>query len=171
MNNGKEEKHTVGNWTYYNQDSIQVTSADLSNKVYVADFFFMSCPNICPKVMKEMTRIHEAFKDNANVHLVSFTLDPKRDSISKLKTYANNLGVKTDKWWFLHGDQDATIDLAMKKYFVSAEENAAVPGGFDHSGKIMLIDKNGHVRSYSEGTDPSTTPKLIDDINNLLQEK
>jgi protein SCO1/2 len=171
MNNGKEEKHTVGNWTYFNQDSLQVTSADLSNKVYVADFFFMSCPSICPKVMKEMTRIHEEFKDNPAVHLVSFTLDPKRDSISKLKTYANNLGVKTDKWWFLHGDQDATIDLAMKKYFVSAEVSSTTPGGFDHSGKIMLIDKKGHVRAFSEGTDPSTTPKLINDINNLLQEK
>lgn len=165
--NGQEKHHTVGTFRYLNQDSIWVDNASLSDYVYVADFFFTSCPSICPKVTKEMMRIHDAFRNEPMVRMVSFTIDPKRDDVQKLKLYADNLGIDQSKWWFLTGDKDATLELA-NTFFVAALEDPDAPGGFDHSGKIVLVDKEGHVRSFSEGTDPGTTPKLIGDIQWLV---
>jgi protein SCO1/2 len=143
-----------------------MTNEDFKDVIYVADFFFTSCPSICPRVSKEMLKIYNAVKDDPQVKLVSFTIDPVRDTPHRLKLYADNLKVDHQKWYFLTGDKDATFKLA-DTYFVTAYEDADVPGGFDHSGKIILIDKDGHVRSYSEGTEPQSTPKLIEDIKIL----
>lgn len=167
--NGKPVYHSIRDFKYMNQDSLIINRDSLSKYVYVADFFFTSCPSICPKVMKEMLRIHEVFKGDERVRLVSFSIDPKRDTASKLKLYADNIGADTRYWHFLTGDKDETLDLAAD-FFVAALEDPEAPGGFDHSGKIVLVDKNGHVRSFSEGTDPDNTPGLIDDIKVLLKE-
>lgn len=166
MVDGKQVYHTVGMINHYNQDSVLMTNQDFKDVIYIADFFFTSCPSICPKVMKEMLKIYEAVKDNPNVKLVSFTIDPERDTPQRLKLYSENLGIDHNKWYFLTGDKDATFALA-DTYFVTAYEDADSPGGFDHSGKIILVDKTGHVRSYSEGTEPQSTPKLIEDIKKL----
>lgn len=166
MEDGKEIHHQVGKFSHWNQDSVLMTNASLKDHIYVADFFFTSCPSICPKVMKQMLRIYEAVKDDPQVKLVSFTIDPKRDNVGKLRLYADNLGIDHDKWYFLTGDKDATLELA-NTYFVAAFEDASAPGGFDHSGKILLVDKEGHIRSFSEGTDPENTPKIIEDIKKL----
>lgn len=167
--NGKEIHHKVGLFSHYNQDSVLMTNKDFANYIYVADFFFTSCPSICPKVAKEMLKIYEAVKSDTLVKLVSFTIDPKRDDPKKLKLYADNLGVDHKKWYFLTGDKDETLELA-NTYFVAAFEDADAPGGFDHSGKILLVDKDGHIRSFSEGTDPENTPKIIADIKKLSDE-
>jgi protein SCO1/2 len=164
--NGKEIHHKVGQFSHYNQDSVLMTNQSLRDYIYVADFFFTSCPSICPKVMKEMMRIYEAVKDDPQVKLVSFTIDPKRDDVRKLRLYADNLGIDHTKWYFLTGDKEATFALA-NTYFVAALEDPTAPGGFDHSGKIILVDKDGHIRSFSEGTDPENTPKIIADIKTL----
>lgn len=166
---GVQTDHIVRDWTYMNSDSITVTNKDLSDVIYVSDFFFRSCPTICPKVAREMKRVYTEFEDNPNVKFVSFTLDPKRDSPQKLKEYAANLQVSTDKWWFLHGDKDETYELTSEYLQIGFEDEDA-PGGFDHSGKLILTDKEGHIRSFSEGTDPNETPKLIRDIHTLLKE-
>lgn len=166
---GKPKYHTIRDFSYLNQDSIVITNKLLSNQVYVADFFFTSCPSICPKVMKEMLNIHEKFKGDDRVKLVSFTIDPKRDDVNRLRMYADNIGADTQYWHFLTGDKDETLDLAAD-FFVAALEDPTAPGGFDHSGKIVLVDKNGHVRSFTEGTEPADTPKFIKDIKKLLNE-
>lgn len=166
---GKELNHIIPDWKFMDQDSNMVTNKNLSDVVYVTDVFFRSCPTICPKVMKEMKRIYLEFEDNPQVKLVSFTIDPERDSPALLKKYASNLQVDTKKWWFLHGEKEETYDLALD-YFNTAYEDSDVPGGFNHSGKLILTDKNGHIRSFSEGTDPNETPKMIRDIKILLKE-
>ncbi len=168
MENGVEIHHQVGRFSHLSQDSVVINNDSLSNYIYIADFFFTSCPSICPKVAKEMLKIYEAFNDEPMVKLVSFTIDPKRDDVKKLKLYGDNLEIDHKKWLFLTGDKDATLELA-NTFFVAAFEDADAPGGFDHSGKILLIDKNGHVRSFSEGTDPENTPKFISDVNTLLK--
>lgn len=167
VENGKEIHHKVGQFSHYNQDSVLMDNSSLSEYVYVADFFFTSCPSICPKVAKQMLRIYDTVKDEPMVKLVSFTIDPKRDDVKKLRLYADNLGIDHNKWYFLTGDKEATLELA-NTYFVAAFEDADAPGGFDHSGKILLVDKDGHVRSFSEGTDPENTPKIIEDIKKLV---
>ncbi len=166
---GKEVNHSIRSFAYVNQDSVTVTNESLKDVVYVADFFFTSCPSICPIVARNMLTIYSAFENNPQVKLVSFTLDPKRDTPTKLTKYANNLEVKSSKWLFLTGDKDFTLELA-HDYFVSAAEDAGAPGGFNHSGKLILVDKTGHIRSYCEGTDAKTIPKFIEDINKLLKE-
>lgn len=166
---GKEVNHVIPDWEFMDQDSNMVTNKDLSDVVYVTDVFFRSCPTICPKTMKEMKRIYTEFLDNPQVKLVSFTIDPVRDSPALLKKYAANLEVDDKKWWFLHGEKEETYDLALD-YFNTAYEDSDVPGGFNHSGKLILTDKNGHIRSFSEGTDPDETPRLIKDIKILLKE-
>ncbi|HRO07852.1 MAG TPA: SCO family protein [Saprospiraceae bacterium] len=163
---GKSVYHTVGNIDHYNQDSVHMTNQDFKDVIYVADFFFTSCPSICPRVTKEMLRIYDAVNDLPDVKLVSFTIDPVRDTPHRLKLYADNIGADPSKWYFLTGDKDGTFALA-DTYFVTAYEDPDSPGGFDHSGKIILVDKEGHVRSYSEGTEPQSTPKIIEDIRKL----
>lgn len=166
---GKETDHVIPAWNFMDQDSNMVSNKDLADVVYITDVFFRSCPTICPKTMREMKRIYTEFEDNPQVKLVSFTIDPERDSPAKLKEYAANLEVDTHKWWFLHGEKEETYDLALD-YFNTAYEDEDVPGGFNHSGKLILTDKNGHIRSFSEGTDPTETPRLIRDIKILLKE-
>lgn len=165
---GKEVPHQIPSWSFTRQDGKQVTNDDLSDYIYVTDFFFISCPTICPRVMKEMKKIEEAFKNDDRVKLVSFTIDPERDTPEKLTAYAEKLGIDQDKWWFLNSDKETTYALA-NEYFIVAYEDKDVEGGFDHSGKIILVDKDGHVRSFSEGTEPETTDGLIKDIRKLLK--
>jgi protein SCO1/2 len=166
---GKEIAPTIRPFSYKNQDGDSITNASLKNHIYITDFFFTSCPSICPQVMRQMLRIHDEFKEEEMVKLVSFTIDPKRDSVAKLADYANKLGVKSDKWLFLTGDKDFTLDLA-DDFYIAALEDPTVPGGFDHSGKIVLVDKMGHVRAFCEGTDPETIPKFIEDVKTLVRE-
>jgi protein SCO1 len=170
MIDGVATPHKIDDFAFVNQTLDTITPRQLSSSVYVADFFFTSCPSICPKVMKEMLKIYDEVKSIPDVKMVSFTLDPKRDTPDKLKLYADNLGVDHKKWYFLNGDQDKTLELANQYYLLSAFVDATAPGGFDHSGKLILVDKDGHIRSFSEGTDPSETPKIIRDIHRLLDE-
>ncbi len=161
--------YTIASFEFLNQNKELISNNTFKDDIYVADFFFTSCPTICPRVRIEMLKIYDAFEDHPNVKLVSHTLDPKRDTPEKLNRYARNLEVDANKWHFLTGDKDKLMDMA-DSYFVSALEDPTVPGGIEHSGKILLIDKAGHIRAYSEGTDPSATVGFIKKIKKLLKE-
>jgi len=163
-------KHRIPPFKFINQNADTITNNNLAGSIYVADFFFTSCPSICPKVKIEMLKIYDEFLNEPNFKMVSYTMDPKRDTAQKLKTYAKNLAVNTNKWMFLTGNQDDLMDISNNGYFVAAMEDKAAPGGFDHSGRIMLIDGNGHIRGYSLGTKPKETPILIKKIKQLLKE-
>ena len=164
--NGEMVLHKVGTFSHYNQDSVIMTNDSFKNYVCVVDFFFTSCPSICPKVAKEMLKIQEGLADIENARLISFSIDPKRDTPERLKLYAENIGADSKKWHFLTGDKDLTLDLA-SSYFVAALEDPDAPGGFDHSGKIVLVDRDGHVRAFTEGTDPSGTDDFIKSVKKL----
>ena len=161
--------HQIPQFEFVNTDSQTVSNSDFKDNIYLADFFFVHCPSICPKVKKQMLRIYDKYEDNDMVKLVSHTIDPKRDTPEKLKKYAQKLDVNTDKWIFLSGEKEALLDIA-DDYFVAAMEDPEAPGGFDHSGKIILVDKKGHVRSFAEGTEPDDVTRLLEDIDTLLKE-
>lgn len=161
--------HTIPTFSFVNQDSSAVTSADMSEYVYISDFFFISCPSICPKVKQQMLRVYKKYQDHPRVKMLSHTIDPKRDTPERLKKYAQKLDVNTDKWIFLTGDKATLFDMA-DKYFVSALEDPSAPGGFDHSGKIILVDTHSHVRAFAEGTDPDDVTDFLKDIDRLLAE-
>ena len=159
--------HTIPDFAFLDQDSSMVTNASFKDKIYLADFFFISCPTICPKVKKQMLRIYDRFKGNDELMLLSHTIDPKRDTVGRLKTYAQNLGVDDGQWKFVTGDKDLVYGIA-DDYMSIAKEDPNAPGGFDHSGWILLIDKQGHIRSYADGTDPVKVDQLLLDIEWLL---
>lgn len=166
---GDTIRHKIPPFDFINQDSQSVTNATFSDKAYVADFFFISCPTICPKTTKQMLRIHDEFKSNPKLELVAHTIDPKRDNVEALSNYSRNLGVTSDKWHFVTGDKDELYEIA-DDYFSIAIEDPDAPGGFDHSGRLILVDKDGHVRSFCNGTEPSDVDRFMEDIENLLNE-
>jgi len=159
--------HRIPDFAFVNQDSNTVTNETFEDKIYLADFFFISCPTICPKVKKQMLRIYDKYKNEDELMLLSHTIDPKRDTVGRLKQYAQNLGVDDSKWQFVTGEQDRIYEIA-DDYMSIAREDPEAPGGFDHSGWILLIDKEGHIRSFADGTDPEKVDRLLKEIDWLL---
>ncbi len=166
---GDTIQHRIPPFVFVNQDGDSINNASFSSHLYVSDFFFISCPSICPKVKKQMLRIYDKFEGNPKLKLVSHTIDPKRDTEENLKLYAKNLGVNTEQWMFLTGDKEELLDMA-DDYFIVAYEDDEAPGGFDHSGKILLVDTEGHIRAFAEGTDPEDVDDFLTDIETLLEE-
>jgi protein SCO1/2 len=161
-------QHEISPFVFVSQLGDTIRNQDLRGKIYFADFFFTSCPSICPKVKKQMLRLYDRFGDHPDVLLVSHTIDPKRDSIHILKMYAENLEVDHSKWLFLTGVKEDLLDIA-DDYFVAAYEDPSVPGGFDHSGKILLMDKEGRIRSFCDGTDPDSVDRFMKDVDRLIK--
>lgn len=159
--------HTIRNFSFVDQDSQVVNNATFAGKAYVADFFFTSCPTICPKVKQQMLRIYDRYENDDRLLLLSHTIDVKRDTVGRLKEYADGLNVKTNKWHFVTGSKDEIYDIA-EDYLSIAREDPDAPGGFDHSGWVILIDKNGHIRSFANGTSPEKMDELMEDIDWLL---
>lgn len=166
---GSKIEHSIRPFSFISQLGDTITNKDVAGKIYMTDFFFTSCPSICPKVKKQMLRIYDQVKGNKDILLISHTIDPKRDSVSVLKTYADNLGIDHTQWLFLTGNKEELLDIA-DDYFVAAYEDPDSPGGFDHSGKIILLDKSGKIRSFCDGTDPESVDRFIKDIFTLLKE-
>lgn len=169
IENGVTVQHQIPDFAFLNQDSVIVTNSELDSYLYISDFFFMSCPSICPKVKKQMLRLYDVYKDENQIKFVSHSVDGKRDTPSALNLYARNLDVDTDKWMFLTGERGAVLDIA-DDYFVAAFEDPDAPGGYDHSGKIILVDKNRHIRAFCEGTDPEDVTDFFNDVDKLLDE-
>lgn len=169
--NGKDTIYPkIPEFSFIDQDSQIVDNQTFKDKIYIADFFFTSCPTICPKVTRQMLRIYKEFENNDQVLQLAHSIDVKHDTIPKLKKYAENLNVKSYKWHFVTGEKEKIFDIA-NYYFSVAVENPDSPGGFDHSGRLILVDKNRYVRSFCDGTDPQSVDKFILDIKQLLAEK
>ncbi|HNL39937.1 MAG: SCO family protein [Saprospiraceae bacterium] len=161
---------TIPDFSFVDQDSQQVTNATFSGKIYVADFFFTHCPTICPKVKAQAMRIYQKYHDNPNLLLLSHSIDVVNDTVGQLHHYAGKLGIETAKWHLVTGDHDAIYGIA-DDYFSVATEDPSSPGGFDHSGRLILVDVNRHVRSFCDGTDPESVTKFMKDIDRLLAEQ
>ena len=168
--NGDTIFHTVPDFAFVNQDSQLVTNATFANKIYVTDFFFTSCPTICPKMKKQMLRLYENYRDDDRILLLSHSIDTKRDTVGKLRSYAAGLGVSSDKWLFVTGDKDQIFEIA-DDYFSIAKDDPNAPGGFDHSGRFILVDKNRRIRSFCDGTDPASVDQFMEDIDRLLAQE
>jgi protein SCO1/2 len=163
-----------------NQDNVSVTNESYKGKVYVLEFFFTTCPSICPKMNQSMLLIEKKFFGNPNFGIVSITIDPIHDTPEILKEHAALLGVKSSNWNFLTGDKDYIFDLANKGFNLYAGENSKVNGGFEHSGLFALVDKEGNIRCrkddfgnpilYYDGLDKSGVRDIQQDINVLLEE-
>ena len=162
--------HTIPDFSFIDQDSQLVSNSTFDGKAYVADFFFIHCPTICPKTTKQMLRIYQHFENEDGLILLAHTIDPERDTVAALKRYAHNLDAKSAKWHFVTGNKNDIYEIA-DDYFSIAREDKDAPGGFDHSGRLILVDKNRHIRSFCDGTDPKDVDRFIKDIEILLNEK
>ncbi len=161
----------IPDFRFINQNGQIIDNQTFKDKIYVADFFFTSCPTICPKVKAQMKRIYDRFAQEPRLALLSHTIDPKRDSVGRLKTYSEKLGVTdANRWQFVTGDKDSIYNLT-RYYNAVAKEDATAPGGFDHSGYIVLIDKKRQIRSIARGTEAEEVDRFMRDIETLLAEK
>lgn len=163
--------HTIGNYQLVNQEGKEVTPETFDGKIYVADFFFTSCPTICPTMKTQMLRVHEKFIDRADFAILSHTIDPKHDSIQVLKEYASQLGVEDESdWHFVTGDQSDIYRLGQSDYMVTAGADQNAPGGYIHSGAFILVDKQKRIRGVYDGTVAEDVDKLMGDIEILLEQ-
>jgi protein SCO1 len=144
-------------------------SKDLSNSIYVANFFFARCTSVCKKMSSQLSRVQEAYRNNSSIKIVSITVNPEHDSVDVLQNYASQYGADPSKWFLLTGPHDEIYSLAQKGFFLPALK---VEGqqDFIHSEKFMLVDKNQKVRGIYDGTDPDDVDRLIIEINVLLDE-
>jgi protein SCO1/2 len=162
------------------QNKKLISNKDYAGKVYVLEFFFTTCPTICPKMNMNMLTIQNAFFGNPNFGIVSITINPDNDTPEVLKEHAQKLGVKSSNWHFLTGDKNKIFDLANKGFNVYVGQNSKVNGGFEHSGLFALIDKNGDIRCrkdnfgnpilYYDGIEKEGVRNLQQDIVILLKE-
>jgi protein SCO1/2 len=162
------------------QNNKLISNKDYAGKVYVLEFFFTTCPTICPKMNLNMLTIQNTFFGNPNFGIVSITINPENDTAAVLKEHAAKLGVKSTNWHFLTGDKTKIFELANKGFNVYVGENAKANGGFEHSGLFALIDKNGDIRCrkdnfgnpilYYDGIEKEGVRTIQQDIAILLKE-
>lgn len=163
--------HKIPDFELTNQDGEKITQKTFDNKIYVADFFFTTCPGICPMMTRNMAKIQEEFKYDNEVLLLSHSVTPTKDSVPQLKNYALENGVGNN-WHLVTGDKKEIYDLGRKFYFV--EEDLGEPKGVDdflHTENFILIDKKKHIRGIYNGLNRASIAQLITDIKALKKER
>jgi len=165
-----DEKRKAPDFILTNQDSILISNEDLNDKVYVLEFFFTRCPDICIEMNRNMKLLDEKFGDSNEFGIVSITIDPYNDNPSTLKEYSEALNIQSQNWHFLTGEKDYIYDLANNGFNIYANQNANFAGGFEHQGYFALIDKDGYIRSRKDNFgNPIMYYLGINDINADLQ--
>jgi protein SCO1 len=170
----------VPEFSFINQDNKTITNLDYAGKVYVLEFFFSTCPSICPIMNRNLTLVQEKFALNPNFGIASITINPEKDTPEVLKKHAELIGAKGLNWNFLTGDKAKIYEIANKGFNLYAAENKNIPGGFEHSGFFALIDKKGAIRCrknqfgspiiYYNGLKSEEIAQLNQDITKLLAE-
>ncbi len=163
--------HQIRPFTLLNQENELFTERNIEDKICVADFFFTSCPGICPKMTKSMGDIQKEFMNDDEVMLLSHSVNPEKDSVPVLQIYARDVNVNYNRWKLLTGNKDEIYDLGRKYYFV--EEDEGIRKGNDvflHTENFILIDKQRHIRGIYNGLDPNSIENLIRDIRILKEE-
>jgi protein SCO1/2 len=163
--------HSIPDFVFINEQGDTITQEITEGKVYVSDFFFSTCPTICPIMKSQMLRVYEKYADNDDFIILSHSINPRYDTPEVLKSYKEKLGVDSPKWQFLTGTETNVYDLAQNHYLTSAlEDSTAIEeGGFIHSGAFVLVDKNKHIRGIYDGTKGKEVDKLLNDIDKLIE--
>ena len=162
--------HSIADFAFVNQIGDTIRKEDMAGKIYVADFFFTTCPTICPVMKKEMLRVYEQFKGEPNFRILSHSIDPTHDTQAVLKDYAEKLGVPDAATWnFLTGDQEKIFEIGQTSYMTTTMADELEPGGFLHSGAFLLVDQEGRIRGVYDGTKTEQVDRLLADIPKLLK--
>tara|TARA_X000001036_G_C20641596_1_gene791326 strand:- start:593 stop:1252 length:660 start_codon:yes stop_codon:yes gene_type:complete len=166
-----DEIHTIADFKFQNQKGNWITQGDLDGKIYVANFFFSICPNICPLMMGNLLKVQDTFKSNPNIKILSHTVMPWLDSVSRLRDYADFNGINAENWSLLTGEKKEIYELARNSYFADEGFGKSVTEDDDflHTENLVLIDQNRRIRGVYNGTLSLETKRLIEDINYLLK--
>jgi protein SCO1/2 len=165
-----EVKGEVPAFSFTDQNGQVITNDSLKGKLYVADFFFASCPNECLQMAENLKVVQEAFKDHPKVVIVSFTTDPYHDTTQVLKAYADALGALPYQWYFLRGEQQEIFKLAKKGFKLPADTNDN-DGDIVHSPYFAVVDMEGQIRNYYDGTDSVDTNIMITHMSMIMPRK
>lgn len=163
--------HSIPPFNLLTQDSIEFTEADVAGKIHVVNFFFTSCPSICPAMIEQMKRLQGMTADIEELTFLSHTVDPKRDTLAKLRQYIADRNIDTHNWFFLYGEKEYVYDLGTYGYIINAMEDEKADGGFLHSEYFVLIDREAHIRGMYDGTDTQQVDQLEKDIRRLLKDE
>lgn len=144
------EKKKIPAFEFIDQEGDTITNKDYEGKVFIAEFFFSTCPTICPIMKDNLVAVQEEFKGNDNFGIASFSIDPVHDTPAVLKEYAKLNGIEHQNWHLMTGDREKIYDLANSGFNIYAGQNPEAKGGFEHSGYFALIDQNGYIRSRKD---------------------
>jgi protein SCO1 len=161
--------HRIGEFSFHDQDSRVVSAETVRGKIYVANFFFTACPGICPRMTSLLRAVQDTFRTESRVLLLSFSVTPWLDSVSRLRRYADSRGIQPGKWHLLTGGRGKIYDLARRSYF--AEDAIGFTRDsteFLHTEHLILVDQNSRIRGIYNGTQPPEIDKLIEDIHSLI---
>jgi protein SCO1/2 len=171
--------HQVADFSLTNQENKTVTWDSLKGKIIIADFFFTRCPTICPGLTRNMKRLAESVnngqrvgdKKNQQVHFLSFSIDPERDSVERLKNWADRFQINPDQWWLLTGNKKMIYDLIIHEMKIPVDDGQGVDTNFMHTDHFVLIDSSRNVRGFYHGLDSASLAKLSNDLVLLTLEK
>lgn len=171
--------HQVGDFALTNQTGQRVTWDSLKGKIIIADFFFTHCPTICPRLTRNMKRLAASINNgnrvgdqsNKLVHFLSFSIDPERDSVERLKYWADKYQINPEQWWLLTGDKKMIYNLIIHEMKIPVEDGMGVDTNFMHTDHFVLIDSNRYVRGYYHGLDSVSLASLSQDLVLLTLEK
>ncbi len=166
--NGDTLFHVIEDFEFVDQTGQTIDKQITLNKVVVIDFFFISCAGICPKMSRQMQRVHQQFLKDDNVVLLSHTVDPARDNQEAMSAYAELYGA-SGNWYFLTGDKPSLYKAARNSYMLVASEGDGGDNDFIHSEKFVLLDKQGRIRGYYDGTAETEVNQLMSDVRLLLK--
>ena len=165
-----KRQHRIGKFSLRNQNGEIISSKDYEGKVYVADFFFTTCPTICIAMTENMIKIQDKILDQPNVMLLSHSVTPEIDSVQQLKKYALEKGVLDHKWNLVTGDKKEIYHLARKSYLAVKEDGDGGPFDMIHTENFILIDPKGRIRGFYDGTDEEDIERLLEELSILTKE-
>ncbi len=162
--------HKIAPFSFENQNGKTITQDDYEGKIYIADFFFTTCPTICPKMTANMVNIQEEILNDSTVMLLSYSVTPKIDSVLQLKKYAIEKGVNDEKWNLLTGNKKEIYTMARKSYLVVKEDGDGGPYDMIHTENFILVDPEKRIRGFYDGTDTLAMRELLIDLEILKDE-
>ena len=162
--------HRIADFSLTNQNGKTVTQKDFNGKIYVADFFFTTCPNICIAMTDNLLKVQEKIKNNPNVMLLSHSVTPKIDSVPQLKKYAIEKGVIDKKWNLVTGGKKEIYELARRSYLAVKEDGDGGPFDMIHTENFILVDPDRRIRGFYDGTDLEEIQRLLEELEILTQE-
>lgn len=171
LENGDTVYHKIPDFIFTTQNGNFLKSEDLKGKFIIANFFFTSCPSICPVMTKQMKRLQGLMKADSSLFvLLSHTIDPENDDVDRLKAFSEHYGANDYNWYFLRGEMDYLYEIAKTGYLSSALVDDQEPGGFLHSPYFVLVDTDGRIRGMYDGTIPEEVDQLATDFQILKKE-